>query len=53
MTPLCRSCKHFGEGPGCAAFPDAIPDGILSGEIDHTKPVDGDNGIQYEEREID
>jgi len=32
----------------CKAFPVGIPDKILTGERDHTKPFPGDNGILFE-----
>ena len=32
----------------CKAFPDGIPEKILTGEHDHTKPFKGDNGIRFE-----
>ena len=32
----------------CKAFPNKIPTDIVIGKNLHTKPVDGDNGIQYE-----
>lgn len=57
--PLCTRCLHlhdqadaFDTEDGawtCDAFPEGIPEGILFGEIDHTQPVEGDHGIQYEE----
>ena len=53
----CLECKHFlgarGEKLGlrCEAFPNGIPEEILSGEVDHTKPVNGDHGIQFKKRE--
>ena len=53
MTQLagsCDNCKNYTLGLSCLAFPDGIPDDILSGEVDHTEPHDGDNGIQYEPR---
>ena len=56
----CLNCKHLNivnedmvkvpDGT-CKAFPDGIPFNIMSGEVDHHLPVDGDNGIQYERRE--
>jgi len=37
---ICSWCKHFRrlEG-GCDAFPDGIPDEIVSGDNDHSKPL--------------
>lgn len=53
----CPTCKHYRGRLKCAAFPDGIPEEILTGEVSHTEPYDGDNGIQYErgtpEREAD
>ncbi len=49
--PSCNNCKHyFRDKPGatCAAFPDGIPDAILTGENDHRKPYPGDHGIRFE-----
>lgn len=47
----CILCKHNNvtTGDTCTAFPDGIPDTILSGEVDHKKPYKGDHGIQYEQ----
>lgn len=45
---LCNRCKHLRRGIKCDAFPNGIPiDIIRSGE--HFLPVDGDNGIVFEE----
>ena len=33
----------------CKAFPDKIPDEILSGKHDHRKPFEGDHGIRFED----
>ena len=34
----------------CKAF-ELIPEEIWEGEIDHKKPYEGDNGIQFEKEE--
>jgi len=47
--PQCVGCRHFGhEGWKCKAYPDGIPEPILTGEHDHTEPYPGDNGIRFE-----
>ena len=49
---ICNQCKYVNkDGLSCDAFPKGIPANILSGDIDHRKPVDGDHGIQFEARE--
>lgn len=45
--PICNTCKHRISGIYCVAFPEGIPRSILLNEVDHTKPVKGDDGIQY------
>ena len=54
MTPeefiKCTFCKHYNVGMSCIAFPNGIPEEILSGENDHTQPLPGqDNDIVFEE----
>jgi len=56
-TPIlpsqCISCEHldFSSVPFvCKAFPRGIPVPILTGEVLHTKPYEGDNGVQYSPR---
>ena len=48
----CSDCVHWTAffGPRCTAFPEAIPDEILTNEVSHTKPYEGDGGFQYEKR---
>ena len=53
MTPvdlICFKCKNFNEIiGGCKAFSDDIPNEILSGENDHSKPLpDQNNDIVFE-----
>ena len=52
----CLQCSHFlGRGDKrfgfvCEAFPKGIPDEIVTGQFNHTKPYPGDHGIQFEPR---
>ena len=64
MSPapaVCWKCKNYlgnkiidipkEEGEDvfyCKAFPDKIPEEIISGEHDHQRPFDGDHGISFE-----
>jgi hypothetical protein len=52
MTPekeiICIKCTQFG-GAICPAFPDGIPENILSGKNKHRKPLPGQkNNIVFE-----
>ena len=61
--PRCRvrNCKHFlgTENDGdettervvCSAFPSGIPNKIAYGKNLHLKPVENDQGIQYEKEQ--
>jgi hypothetical protein len=56
MTPIvqCYVCERYymqNQGDSCKAYPDGIPEEILTGEHDHTTPYKGDNGIQFEKAE--
>lgn len=45
----CATCKWFFGVESCKAFPDRIPQEILSGEFDHTKKhPKQDNDILYD-----
>ncbi|WP_202976408.1 hypothetical protein [Anaerophilus nitritogenes] len=49
----CMFCKHKIRGEHkhkkiCMAFPDNIPEKILTGELSHLQHVEGDRGIKYE-----
>jgi len=53
----CFNCTRLFEtadGPlSCLAFPDGIPEAIITGEVDHSVPFEGDHGIQYEAKETE
>lgn len=36
---LCNLCKHYLGDLVCTAFPEGIPEEILKGENDHSKPL--------------
>lgn len=46
----CNICKYYGGGPNniCEAYPDGIPEELLTGEESHREPYPGDRGIQFE-----
>ena len=51
MTPLisCLYCKHLGKNKLCKAFPEGIPEEILTGKNNHSKPLPKqDNEIVFE-----
>lgn len=40
MMPLqCATCVHYVDENKCLAFPDGIPPVILTGEVDHDRPM--------------
>ena len=47
--PLCAMCSRLNvEDYSCAAFPDGIPEAILTNKHDHRKPYKGDHGILFD-----
>jgi hypothetical protein len=46
--PMCHTCKHWNSDLTCKAFPQGIPLGILTNDINHARAVAGDHGVQYE-----
>jgi hypothetical protein len=50
LEPICFKCKHFNlQESTCPAFKGDIPDEILSGINDHSKPLeDQDNDIVFD-----
>lgn len=61
QAPICFFCKHLkrdGDGDPditeegrftCSAYPQGIPEAIITSEVDHRQPYKGDNGIQFEQ----
>lgn len=48
ISTQCVTCKFYRGLTECDAFPEGIPQDIFSGEKDHTEPIEGDNGIQWQ-----
>lgn len=47
-APQCHQCAHWIKDTlTCLAFPEGIPTGILTNEVEHTQPVPGDHGVMF------
>ena len=50
ISEQCTKCMYWRLNTlFCEAYPDGIPATILSGNHDHTKPFEDDQGILFEE----
>ena len=57
LLPQCARCARYNEEEtrillSCEAFPDGIPDDIFFNTLDHTKPINGDHGLQFVEKAV-
>ena len=44
----CNSCtRRYAGTVTCVAFPNGIPDDIITGRHDHAKPYPGDQGVRF------
>ena len=49
QSTQCLECVHTTFSMRyCDAFPEGIPDVIMTGMFDHRQPFEGDHGIRYE-----
>lgn len=51
LAPACYWCRHFRRhviGETCSAFPNGIPEELISDQVLHTGSVDGDGGLRFE-----
>jgi hypothetical protein len=52
QSTQCLECKHYEGQHTCKAFPVKIPEEIMTGVHDHTRPFKGDSGIRFEREEV-
>lgn len=53
LAPICLGCKNLRDSSRasanlrCSAFPDGVPEAIITSQKDHRKAVAGDRGIRF------
>ena len=51
-APLCMWCRRYIRSTwsdfACQAFPEGIPDQIITNQADHRQPYPGDNGLLFD-----
>ena len=52
MSVRCLNCGRYEIAGTCEAFPDGIPTEICLGGVDHSKPYEGDHGLQFIPRPV-
>jgi hypothetical protein len=54
LDTSCLNCKHLNKDLyTCKAFPKGILIEIVSGELTHFREIEGDNGYQFQPKEIE
>lgn len=48
-SETCWDCRHYRGARVCSAYPGGIPENVWQTYRGHRSPIDGDNGIQYEQ----
>ena len=43
----CVRCEYYKGDGTCGAYPKGIPEVLLTGEVPHTEPFEGDRGIRF------